>query len=155
MRLLWQSVVTFIASLVAFMLGAVVVAMVLGRPEQADMSGYNPFRGNLAMLVPVLLGGYVVSSFGEEVIYRGFLITRLEAWLPGRRSATFIAVLISAAVFGLIHFTWGWAGMVQTACMGAALGMSFLVFGRNLWVNVLAHVYLDTILMVQIFLAPE
>jgi membrane protease YdiL (CAAX protease family) len=38
--------------------------------------------------------------------------------------------------------------------MGLALGVSYLVVGRNLWVTILAHAYMDTILMVQMYLAP-
>ena len=43
--------------------------------------------------------------------------------------------------------------MVQTTFMGLALGASYLVVRRNLWVVILAHAYMDTILMVQMYLA--
>ena len=43
--------------------------------------------------------------------------------------------------------------MVQTGCMGLALGVSYLVVGRNLWVTILAHGYMDTILVVQMYFA--
>ena len=65
------------------------------------------------------------------------------------------AIIVSSVVFGLIHFTWGPAGVVQTGFMGLALGISYLVVGRNLWVLVLAHFYMDAILMVQMYLAPR
>ena len=41
--------------------------------------------------------------------------------------------------------------MVQMAFMGLALGVSYLVVRRNLWATILAHVYLDTILIVQMY----
>ena len=41
--------------------------------------------------------------------------------------------------------------MVQTGLMGLALGVSYLVVGRNLWVTILAHGYMDTILVVQMY----
>ncbi len=62
-------------------------------------------------------------------------------------------VLISAVVFGFAHYGWGATGIVQTGFMGLALGVSYLVVGRNLWVMILAHAYMDTILMVQMFFA--
>ena len=39
--------------------------------------------------------------------------------------------------------------------VGLALGVSYLVVGRNLWVMILAHVYLDTSLFLQIYFAAE
>jgi len=35
--------------------------------------------------------------------------------------------------------------------MGLALSVSFLAFRRSLWPLVLAHVWLDTILLVQVY----
>ena len=117
------------------------------------MSEYNYLAGNLPMLLLSLVGVYIVSSFGEEVIYRGFLITRIEELRPGSRHIRKIAVVISAVVFGFAHYTWGPAGIVQTTFMGLALGIAYLAVGRNLWINVLAHAFADTILLVQQYLA--
>ena len=61
--------------------------------------------------------------------------------------------MISSVVFGLIHYTWGPAGMVQTGFMGLALGVCYLALGRRLWPLILAHAYLDTLLLVPIALA--
>lgn len=44
-------------------------------------------------------------------------------------------------------------GIGQTGFMGLALGVSYLIVGRNLWVLILAHAYMDTILMVQMYFA--
>ncbi len=45
--------------------------------------------------------------------------------------------------------------MVQTAFMGLALGVSYLVLGRNLWVTILAHGYMDTMLLLQMYFAAR
>ncbi len=71
------SLVVSIAALAAFIVGAIVMAMIVGRPEAADLSGYDYLRGNLPLLILVLAAVYLGSSFGEEVTYRGFLITRI------------------------------------------------------------------------------
>ncbi len=42
--------------------------------------------------------------------------------------------------------------MVETGFMGLALGMSYLMVKRNLWVTILAHAVMDTILMLQMYL---
>ena len=106
------------------------------------------------MFLLALAGVYVVSSFGEEVIYRGFLMTRISEMGAGGRLAWSVAIIISAIVFGLVHFGWGVFGIGQTAFMGLALAISYLLVKRNLWVLVLAHGYLDTLLLSQLYLAP-
>ncbi len=152
LRAVLLSIVVFIAAVAAFIVGAIVMANIVGIPEGADTSGYNYLQGNLPMLLLSLAGVYVVSSFGEEIIYRGFLINRIAEMGAGGKWAWRWAVVISAVVFGLAHFAWGPAGMVQTGFMGLALGMSYLLVKRNLWVTILAHAYMDTILMLQMYL---
>jgi membrane protease YdiL (CAAX protease family) len=147
------SLVVFVAAIAAFLVGTIVMANIVGIPEGADMSGYNYLSGNLPMLILALVGVYIVSSFGEEVVYRAFLINRIAELGGGGKAAWRVAVLISSVVFGLAHYAWGVTGIVQTAFMGLALGVAYLVVGRNLWVMILAHAYMDTILMVQMYFA--
>jgi membrane protease YdiL (CAAX protease family) len=148
-----KSVVVLVLALAGFMFGSMIMANITGIPQQADTSGYNYLQGNLPMLLVSLISIYVVSSFGEEVIYRGFLINRLEYLLGGGRRATWLAVVVSSLIFGFAHFGWGIVGVVQTTFMGLALAGSYLLFRRNLWVLVLAHVYLDTALIVPLYYA--
>lgn len=154
-RTILKSFVVFIAAVAAFALGSIIMGPIVGTPEPADMSGYTYLRGNVPMLILALMAVYVVSSFGEEVIYRAFLINRLAELGSGGVWALRSAVVISAVVFGLIHYDWGLMGMVQTGFMGVALGASYLLVRRNLWVLILAHAYLDTILLVQMYLPVE
>lgn len=154
-RMVLQSLGVFLLALVGFMVGSMVMINLSGSElAGGDMSGYRYLQGNLPMLLLALAGVYVVSSFGEEVIYRGFLMTRIAEMGGGSKTAWSVAVIVSAVVFGLIHFGWGLFGIVQTAFMGLALAISFLLVKRNLWVLVLAHAYLDTILLVQLYLTP-
>jgi hypothetical protein len=46
-------------------------------------------------------------------------------------------------------------GVVQTGFMGLGLGMAFFLLRRNLRVLVLTHFYMDTILLVQMYFAPQ
>ncbi len=146
-----QSLVVFIVVMAAFLVGAIVMANIVGMPEKADMSGYDFLRGNLPMLIVSLGVVYFVSAFGEEVIFRAFLINRIAELCAGGKAAWWLAVVLSAILFGLCHFAWGPAGIVQTGFMGLALGASYLFVGRNLWVTILTHVYMDTILIVPIY----
>lgn len=147
-----RSLVVLVVAVASFVLGSIAMANLIGIPEPADMSGYQYLRGNLPLLLLALAGVYLVSSFGEEVIYRGFIINRLAEMGASGVWAVRAAVVCSAVVFGVAHYQWGPMGIVQTGCMGLALGMSYLRVGRDLWVLVLAHPYMDTALLVQQYL---
>ena len=71
-RMFLQSLLVLGGALVAFVAGGI-IGPALGRAaEGADMTGYSYLQGNLPMLLVALAAVYVVSSFGEEVVYRGF-----------------------------------------------------------------------------------
>ena len=141
--------------MLGFMIGSIIMVNITGMPQQADMSSYEFLKGNPGMLVLTLMGVYIVSSFGEEVIYRAFLINRIsELGLDGKTGRV-ITLIISATIFGLAHYSWGPMGIVQTGFMGLALGICYLWFKKRLWYLVIAHAYMDTILMVQLYLASN
>lgn len=147
------SFAVFLAAVSAFVVGAIVMANIVDEPQAADMSGYNYLHGNLPLTLAALGAIYIVASFGEEVIYRAFLINRIAELGSGGKLAWTVALVISSIVFGLVHFTWGVTGIVQTGCMGLALGVCYLSVQRNLWVTILAHGYMDTILVLQMYAA--
>ncbi len=96
---------------------------------------------------------YIGSSFGEEVVYRGFLINRISEIGNRSKPMLFIAIIISSLIFGLAHFQWGIVGIFQTSFMGLALCTAYVLTKRNLLVLILAHAYMDTILLLQLYLA--
>ncbi|WP_299553064.1 CPBP family intramembrane glutamic endopeptidase [Seonamhaeicola sp.] len=151
LRTLLQSMLVFVIALLGFVLGAIVMANIVGIPESPDMGGYDYLKNNVWMLFVSLAGIYVASSFGEEVIYRAFLINRISELGLNSRSGKITAVIISALIFGLVHYSWGIVGIVQTAFMGLALGFSYLFLKKKIWVLILAHVYMDTILILQLY----
>lgn len=146
-----QSLPVFLIAIGAFVAAAILMANIVGMPEQADMRKYDYLQGNLMLTILALGSVYFVSSFAEEVIYRGFLITRIAELAENRKLVTSFAVVFSSLIFGLVHSDWGIAGMVQASCMGLALGTSYLIVKRNLWVTILAHAYMDTILILQMY----
>jgi membrane protease YdiL (CAAX protease family) len=79
------------------------------------------------------------------------LINRIAELDSGNKTAWRLAVVISAIVFGVVHFDWGLAGMVQAGFMGLALALSYILVKRNLWITILAHAYMDAILPLQMY----
>jgi len=148
-----RSLLVCILGLLGYMLGAVIMTNITGMPEGADMSNYEYFHNNIFMLIISLLGVYIVSSFGEEVFYRAFLINRLTELGFNSGYGKIIAVVLSSVIFGSVHYEWGPTGMVSTGFMGLVMGFFYLKYKKRLWILVLAHAYMDTILLVQVYIA--
>ena len=150
------SLLVLVIALAGFILGSIIMANITGIPEgSADMSSYDYLKDNVGMLILTLVGVYIVSSFGEEVIYRGFLINRISQIGMNTKKAQLVAVILSSLIFGFVHYDWGPMGVGQTTFMGLALGICYLKLKKRLWILILAHSYMDTILMVQMYMASN
>ncbi len=149
------TLLVFALGIAGFLFGSVVMANITGIPEGADMSGYDYFKDNFWIFAVSLGGVYIASSFGEEVIYRAFLINRISEIGNNTQNATIMAVVLSSILFGLVHYAWGPMGMVQTGFMGLMMGICYVKLKKRLWILVLAHAYMDTILLVQVYMASN
>ncbi len=149
------SLVVFVIGVAAFIFGGIIMANITGVPESADLSIYDYLKDNLGMLFLSLVGVYIASSFGEELVYRAFLINRIAQLGAGSKHATTIAVMLSSVIFGLVHYEWGPMGMIQTGFMGLTMGICYIKLKKRLWILILAHAYMDTILIVQMYLASN
>jgi len=155
LRIFGLSLLVFVIGVSGFLIGSILMANITGIPESTDFSIYDYLRDNLGMLFISLAGVYIVSSFGEEVIYRAFLINRISEMANATKYSSVIAVILSSIFFGLIHYEWGPMGMVQTGFMGLALGICYIKFKKRLWILILAHAYMDTVLLVQMYIASN
>lgn len=87
---------------------------------------------------------WTFAAFGEEMSYRGYLLTRC-ADLGGRTKAAYWgSVIVIAVLFGYGHFYKGPTGIIDSAFAGLVLGVVYLVSRRNLWTCILAHGFIDT-----------
>lgn len=119
--------------------------------QREDMSQYAGLQGDLATLLGLLAVSWILAAFGEEVAYRGFLLTRLREVLPAGTGGTVLAAVVSAALFGWAHNEYGWVGVVQVTL--DALFFTVLRFRyRSLWAGVVAHGVVNTIGIVAVFL---
>jgi len=97
---------------------------------------------NLAFWVVAV--GWFAAGFGEELMWRGFLLDRF-ARLPGIESRIWLAVVLQAAVFGLPHiYEGGASGIIVTGAVGLFFGWLRLRQRGNLWALVIAHALVDT-----------
>ncbi len=114
-----------------------------------DLSRLAALEGNLPMLLLFLTVSWTTAGFGEEAIWRGFVMARAARLFGGSRDPTrgawIAALLTTSVVFGLLHAYQGTTGMVLTGFAGLVFGLLYLASGRNLWLPVLTHALTDTL----------
>lgn len=94
---------------------------------------------------------WTFAAFGEEMSYRGYLMTR-AADLGKRSTAAYWAAAIAVAVlFGYGHYYKGPTGIVDSGVAGLILASAYVISGRNLWVPILAHGFIDTFGVITLF----
>ncbi len=95
--------------------------------------------------LPILFGQLAGNALYEETFYRGYLIRALAPGLGGRGWA---AVLLSSALFGIMHLANYWLRglpmglLIPATLAGVVLGFTYLRT-RNLWLCVGLHSLLN------------
>jgi membrane protease YdiL (CAAX protease family) len=148
--ILW-SLFVFALILFGFAIASSVMSNILETTGSADLIGYKYVKDNTNVFIISLIAVLVASSFAEEVIYRAFLINRInELGVEDQLLKT--AIVASAIIFGLAHFSWGPMGIIQTMAVGFVLSVCYIKLNKRLWILILAHAYIDIILMTKMYL---
>jgi membrane protease YdiL (CAAX protease family) len=105
----------------------------------SDQSSFNALVGNLPLLLIYVAAAWTIIAFGEEMLFRAFLINSLAVLFRKSKATWALAGLVSSLAFGLAHFSWGLAGVIETTLLGLILTFVYLRTGRNLWVTIIAH----------------
>lgn len=92
----------------------------------------------------------VGAGIWEELAYRGFLFYYLGMVFPQSNIAE--KAVVSALLFGIVHFYQGWRGIASTGAAGLLLA-GFYVAGGNLLLPVVAHIIAN--MRVLLIFPPE
>jgi membrane protease YdiL (CAAX protease family) len=142
------------------LVAALIVAVAYGilavvRPllvEEANAERFAPLEGNLGLYIQIMLSVWITAALFEEMIYRGFLLSRLIEVFGPKVPGLILANLVQGTLFGLIHWYQGLPGIVLTGTVGLIFGAFYFLPGRNLWPLILAHGVINSISLTAIFL---
>jgi hypothetical protein len=126
-----------------------ILVRLVGR--KADLSQFRDLTGNLKETALYILLVWIVAAFGEEMIYRGYLMNRVADLLDRTRKAWIVSLIVVHIVFGLAHSYQGLTGVIDEGLMGVLLAVIYLRTGRNLAVPIVAHGVQDSIDLILIF----
>lgn len=117
-----------------------------------DLSQFAQLRGNTFLLVIWFLLIWTLAAFGEEMVYRGYLMNRVADLAGGTRTAWMISLVTVNTLFGVIHMYQGLSGILTVIFAALVYGVLYLRTGRNLWVPIIAHGVYDMGALLLIFL---
>ena len=104
-------------------------------PSQETKAIYSLFKDNYLLLIFTC----ITAGVTEELLFRGYLHTRLEK-LFGNAG---VGILISATVFGIMHVSWNNIfQIIGTFWMGLVLAFFYYKY-RNIKILILLHIFYD------------
>jgi uncharacterized protein len=115
-----------------------------------DLSDLRPLVGNRNLLALALLLTWRLAAFGEEMVYRGYLMNRVADFLGRNRTRWRVSLILTGTLFGFDHFDQGAIGQIENVIGGFLLGVFCLVWGHNLGIPMVAHLQ-DTVDVLLIF----
>ena len=138
---------------VRILLGQFVIEPVTGFfwPPPTAPALANEITGNAKIALFALLLVWTFAAFGEEIAYRGYLLTRAAD--IGRRStiAYWLGIVFVSILFGYGHYYKGPSGIVDSGIAGLILGAAYMLAVRNLWACILTHGFIDTFAVIDAF----
>lgn len=148
-RVLWQALAAAVVILLSVRFVVVPVAQSLaGVPVDLSALGES---GDTRAFQAWLLQAWTLAAFGEEMVFRGYLIRRLLDLVGDSPAGRAAGVVVSSILFGLAHAYQGWAGVIATGTIGALLASLYFMAGRNLWPVIVCHGLVDTVALSLIY----
>jgi len=120
-----------------------------------DLSSLDAMRGNLPVFLIMLAIGWVLGGLLEEMLFRGYLLKRIQYIIGDQPWASAAALLLTSIAFGMAHGYQDTSGMISTGLMAIFLGTLFIRSQGNLWLPILVHGVSNTIGLTLIFIDKD
>ncbi len=115
-----------------------------------EVEFYKQIKGNTPFYLFLLIMGWLVGGFYEEIVFHGFIFTQLEKILPQKKTL-FTSFLLTNLIFSLYHFQLGYEGGINAFLAGSIYHALTLWYNRNLWYGIFCHAIFDSIALTQLY----
>jgi len=113
---------------------------------------YDFIRNNLSKLIMIIIAAWVVGGFYEEVVFRGFIQTKVQEWFAKSKYSFWLAGFLTSLLFGLYHWQQGIFGIIPAFLGGLLWTLLLWRYRGNLWYPIISHAVYDTIALSMIYL---
>ena len=118
--------------------------------EEKEVGLYDFIRESRWQYYFLVLMGWLIGGLYEEIVFHGFIFTRLEKMIKGKY-AIHASFIVTALIFGFYHFQLGALGLINALLVGSVYLALFLFFKRNLWYSIICHGVYNTMVMTLIY----
>lgn len=112
---------------------------------------YDFIREKLSHLIFTIIAAWLVGGFYEEIVFRGFIQTKIQEWFIKNKYSFWLAALLTSSLFGLYHWQQGIFGIIPSALGGLFWTYLLWRYKGNLWYPILSHAIYDTIALTMIY----
>ncbi|MDY8135418.1 type II CAAX endopeptidase family protein [Aquimarina sp. 2201CG5-10] len=125
------------------------VAYITGQP--IDFSVFEPYKGNLPGILNLLVFMWAAAAFGEEIVFRGYLMRQFTKFFGSSKISLVINILLFGFIFGWVHAYQGITGQIVAGITGMLLAIIFHIRKNDLWFNVAVHGFIDSVAFLFIY----
>ena len=118
--------------------------------EDKEVALYDFLKENRWQFLFLVIMGWLIGGVYEEIVFHGFIFTRLEKMIPGIHNTKF-SFILTAGIFGVYHFQLGTLGLINALLVGSVYLGLFLFFKRNLWYSIFCHGVYNSIVMTLMY----
>lgn len=115
-----------------------------------NLGDFAKLKGNTGFYIFLLAMSWIIGGFYEELVFHGFIFSRLEKIMAGNY-ATIISFLLTNLIFALYHLQLGTSGVINALIAGAFYQALMLYYKRNMWYAIICHAVYDTIALTFIY----
>jgi membrane protease YdiL (CAAX protease family) len=131
------SILSIFAILLVILIGAIIIALPIKLWGTLKIS--NAMLLMLKLSFPAKLFGVFTAGLLEELIFRGYLIPRLQLFFKNQH----LPIIISAVLFGLLHVGYGTiVNVLIPIWIGLVFGYHYYKY-RNLKMLIICHILID------------
>jgi len=116
-----------------------------------NISDFDIIRGNLPVLLMTLVYVWISAAFGEEIVFRGYLMTRFSKIFGTSTIAIVTNILLLGVFFGSVHFYQGITGQILSGITGAMIATLFYLKKDDLWFCIIVHGMVNTIALTAVY----
>jgi uncharacterized protein len=112
---------------------------------------YDFIRNKLSNLVITIIAAWIIGGFYEEIVFRGFIQTKIQDWFTKYKYSFWLAGLLTSSLFGLYHWQQGIFGIIPSFLGGLLWTYLLWRYKGNLWYPIISHAVFDTAALTMIY----
>jgi len=147
----WMDIVWAPAGMIVYLILTSIVTQIAMQTltfvdySQAQETGFAQISGQLEYVL-AFISLVVIAPLAEEILFRGYLLGKLRKYAP-----LWLSILITSALFALVHFQWNVA--IDVFVLSIVLCL-LRVYTGSLWASVLLHMLKNGVAYYFLFINP-